>query len=164
MGWPEELFGELLSYNIKKSKATLSFIRINFSSYCIAPINKNSRFMDASGHLSDLHLGSTSWFSCSALFLSQQSRTGNQQMENKLYICLKDIASAQLLLNYFYSFTSPLTGKVTYLKAGGKSCSCWNKTLSSQWIPERLDVMWRYERVRARYSPGEQWGAFLDFK
>lgn len=62
-------------------------------------------------------------FSCSALFLSQQSRTGNQQMENKLYICLKDIASAQLLLNYFYSFTSPLTGKVTYLKAGGKSCS-----------------------------------------
>lgn len=111
MRCPEEFFGEFIRYNIKKCKGKPSFIRINFSSYYITPINKNARFTHASGHLSDLHPGRyiLVLLKCSnaALSLSQQQGTGKQQMENKLYICLEDICFSPALTELFLFIYRP---------------------------------------------------------
>ena len=61
-------------------------------------------------------LGGTSWFSWNAavlLFsLSQQPRTGNQQMENKLYICLEDMCFSPALTELFlFIYVPPSEGK-----------------------------------------------------
>lgn len=117
--------------------------------------------MGASGYLSDVH----PWrhilvllkHSIAALFLSQQPRIGNQQMENKLYICLEDIRFSPALTELFLFIYPPSPkGKVFCSKAGGKSCYHQNKAPSSQWIPEGLDVVWSCEMLRARYSPDAQ--------
>lgn len=116
MRCPEEFSGEFIRYNIKKCKGKPSFIRINFSSYYMTPINKNARFTHASGHLSDLHPGRyiLVLLKCSsaALSLSQQQGTGKQQMENKLYICLEDIRFSPALTELFlFIFHPPSQGK-----------------------------------------------------
>lgn len=111
MGCPEEFFGEFIRHNIKKCKGKPSFIRINFSSSYITPINKNAGFMDVSSRLSDLHPGRHILVllkhSIDALSLSQQPRTGNQQMENKLCICLEDIRFSPALTKLFLFISLP---------------------------------------------------------
>lgn len=108
---PREFLGGFIRYNIKKCKGMPSFIRIHFSSYYITPINKNTRFMNASGHISDLHPGRhiLVLLKCSSVAFSllQQPKTGNQHMKNKLYICLEDICFSPDLTELFLSSIYP---------------------------------------------------------
>lgn len=149
---PREFFRGFIRYNMKKCKGMPSFIRIHFSSYYITAINKNTRFMDASGRIADLHPGRhiLVLLKCSSAVLSlwQQPRTGNQHMENKVYICLEDVCFSPDLTELFLFLYLPLVPKekVFGSKSGGKSCCYyWNKTPSSpmgSWRPWCSVELW----------------------